>query len=174
MLILQAAKEVVDEEGFDELLDAVRARVDEIEGECSESQSPEHLLSLRARLAPPKRIDRQGAVPRQARRWQLAVWLEATDHRGRRARSVFCTAGRRQGGGRSHIAGGRWMRTSRATVESTKGRLRRALTCCMPPQTIALSAEHRLPCLIHERAFLFAGAPAFSLAAPGAQSPASR
>ena len=31
MLILQAAREVVEEEGFDELLDSVRARIDEIE-----------------------------------------------------------------------------------------------------------------------------------------------
>ena len=31
MLVLQAAREVVEEEGFDELLDSVRARVDEIE-----------------------------------------------------------------------------------------------------------------------------------------------
>jgi hypothetical protein len=31
MLILQAAREVVEEEGFDDLLDSVRARIDEIE-----------------------------------------------------------------------------------------------------------------------------------------------
>jgi hypothetical protein len=31
MLILQAAREIVEEEGFDEMLDGVRARVDEIE-----------------------------------------------------------------------------------------------------------------------------------------------
>lgn len=32
MLIYHAAKEVVEEEGFDDMLDATRARVDEIEG----------------------------------------------------------------------------------------------------------------------------------------------
>lgn len=32
MLILNAAKEVVAEEGFDDQLDATRARIDEIEG----------------------------------------------------------------------------------------------------------------------------------------------
>lgn len=31
MLVLQAAREVVEEEGFDDLLDGVRDRVDEIE-----------------------------------------------------------------------------------------------------------------------------------------------
>ncbi len=31
MLILQAAREVVEEEGFDDLLDSVRERIDEIE-----------------------------------------------------------------------------------------------------------------------------------------------
>lgn len=31
MLILHAAREVVNEEGFDDLLDSVRSRVDEIE-----------------------------------------------------------------------------------------------------------------------------------------------
>lgn len=31
MLILQAAREVVEEDGFDDLLDSVRARIDEIE-----------------------------------------------------------------------------------------------------------------------------------------------
>ncbi len=31
MLILQAAQEVVEEEGFDDLLDSVRGRIDEIE-----------------------------------------------------------------------------------------------------------------------------------------------
>lgn len=31
MLILQAAREVVEEEGFDDVLDSVRARIDEIE-----------------------------------------------------------------------------------------------------------------------------------------------
>ena len=31
MLILQAAREVIEEEGFDELLGSVRARIDEIE-----------------------------------------------------------------------------------------------------------------------------------------------
>lgn len=31
MLVLQAAREVVEEEGFDDLLDSVRDRVDEIE-----------------------------------------------------------------------------------------------------------------------------------------------
>jgi hypothetical protein len=31
MLILQAAREVVSEAGFDDLLDSVRARIDEIE-----------------------------------------------------------------------------------------------------------------------------------------------
>lgn len=31
MLILQAAREVTEEEGFDDLLDSVRARIDEIE-----------------------------------------------------------------------------------------------------------------------------------------------
>lgn len=31
MLILQAAREVVEKEGFDDLLDSVRARIDEIE-----------------------------------------------------------------------------------------------------------------------------------------------
>lgn len=31
MLILQAARDVVDEDGFDDLLDSVRARIDEIE-----------------------------------------------------------------------------------------------------------------------------------------------
>lgn len=31
MLVLRAAREVVEEEGFDELLDSVRERVDEIE-----------------------------------------------------------------------------------------------------------------------------------------------
>jgi hypothetical protein len=30
-LLLRAAREVVEEEGFDEMLDSVRARVDEIE-----------------------------------------------------------------------------------------------------------------------------------------------
>jgi hypothetical protein len=32
ILLLNAAKEVVEEEGFDDMLDEVRARVDEIEG----------------------------------------------------------------------------------------------------------------------------------------------
>ena len=31
MLILQAAREVVEEQGFDDLLDSVRERIDEIE-----------------------------------------------------------------------------------------------------------------------------------------------
>jgi hypothetical protein len=31
MLVLQAAREVVEEGGFDDLLDSVRARIDEIE-----------------------------------------------------------------------------------------------------------------------------------------------
>lgn len=31
MLILQASREVIEEEGFDDLLDSVRARIDEIE-----------------------------------------------------------------------------------------------------------------------------------------------
>lgn len=38
MLIYHAAKEVVEEEGFDEMLDTTRARVDEIEGGLPESR----------------------------------------------------------------------------------------------------------------------------------------
>lgn len=63
MLILQAAREVVEEEGFDDLLDSVRERIDEIESlhrtreltvcslYCSIVQSHKILLSLRTLIA---------------------------------------------------------------------------------------------------------------------------
>ena len=48
MLILQAARQVVEEEGFDETLDEVRERVDEIE---SLHRTRELTVSLRAFLS---------------------------------------------------------------------------------------------------------------------------
>lgn len=55
MLVLQAAREVVEEEGFDDLLDSVRDRVDEIE-----SLHRTRELTVRFRVSHPACLELRG------------------------------------------------------------------------------------------------------------------
>ena len=74
MITYRAAKEVVEEEGFDDLLEETMDRVDEIEGMQGYQVVvyPSFRLtdiSLLPRIAPTKRIDSEGAFPDQRVGW---------------------------------------------------------------------------------------------------------